>query len=163
MLHGEPNTGKTKTVLGHGCEPVVSHVAGIILGMGGQRAQGPRGLYWCQSWGTESGLSSVPCQASCCSLFSLLFPSKTVILQSWHSTWHKWLLFPHLLRPVKKYCPRCWGLLEMYFGRASFSWFDFLFSLFPVLMFLNSETLQKWLVNFLCCARREFILAFHFY
>lgn len=42
MLHGEQNTGKTKTVLGHGCESVVSHMAGIVLGMGGQGAQGQR-------------------------------------------------------------------------------------------------------------------------
>lgn len=43
MLHGELNTSKTKTVLGHGCESVgVSHVAGIVLGMGGQRAQSQR-------------------------------------------------------------------------------------------------------------------------
>lgn len=109
VLHGEPNTGETKSVLGHGCESVVWHVAIIVLGIGGQGAQGPRGLYQCQSWGAESGLSSVPCQASCCSLFPLLFPSKTVILQSWHSTWHKWHLFPHLLRSVWKYCPRCYG------------------------------------------------------
>lgn len=42
VLHGEQNTGKTKTVLGHGCASVVSHVAGIVLGMGGQGAQGQR-------------------------------------------------------------------------------------------------------------------------
>lgn len=38
--HRELNTGKAKTVPCHGCESAgVSHVAGIVLGMGGQRAQ----------------------------------------------------------------------------------------------------------------------------
>lgn len=41
-LHGEPNTGKTKAVLGHGCESVASHVAAVVLGMAGQGAQGQR-------------------------------------------------------------------------------------------------------------------------
>lgn len=40
MLHGELNTGKAKTIPGHGCESAgVSHVAGITLGTEGQRAQ----------------------------------------------------------------------------------------------------------------------------
>lgn len=26
--------------------------------------------------------------------------------------WHKWHMFPHLLWPVPKDCPSCWGLLE---------------------------------------------------
>ena len=39
VMHGELNTGKAKTIPGHGCESAVSHVAGIAVGMGGQRAQ----------------------------------------------------------------------------------------------------------------------------
>lgn len=40
VLHEELNTGKAKAVPGHERESAgVSHVAGIVLGMGGQKAQ----------------------------------------------------------------------------------------------------------------------------
>lgn len=66
MLHGELNTDKTKTVVGHGCESVgVSHVAGIVLGMGGQRAQSQRTVLMpelasVQSVRVRTELSTIP-------------------------------------------------------------------------------------------------------
>lgn len=104
VLHGEPNTGKTKNVLGHGCESVVSHVAGVVLGMGGQGAQGQRTVLMPElGCRVRTELSTM--------LGLLLLPFLSSISQeNCHLTvtaFYKWPLFPHLLRPVWKHCPRC--------------------------------------------------------
>lgn len=113
MLHGELNTGKAKTVAGHGCESAgVSHVAGIALGMGGQRAQGQD--YTDARAGVQSQDLAQHCARPPAAPPSLShFPAN---LSSYsHGTlglraWHKWHTFPHLLWAVPKDCSSCWVL-----------------------------------------------------
>lgn len=100
VLHRELNTGKAKTIPGHRCESAgVSHVAGIALGMGGQRAQGQD--YTSARAGVQSQNGAQHRARPPAAPPSLShFPAK---LSSYsHNTpglraWHKWHMFPHLL------------------------------------------------------------------
>ena len=115
MLHRELNKTKAKTLPGHGCDSAgVSHVADIVLGMGGQRAQSQnytdaRAGVQSQDWAQHH--ARPPAAPPSLSHFPVNFSSYS------HNTpglraWHKWHMFPHLLWAVQKDCPRCWALLE---------------------------------------------------
>lgn len=96
-------------------------------------------LYRCQSWCAESRLSSAPCQASCCSLFFLLFPSK---IGTYSHTCSE--LRGRTVRAAEV----CW--------RTEVLWLCLLLLvqfLLPVLVFLNNKTVQKQLVDPFCSSR----------
>lgn len=142
----ELNPSKAKIMPGHRCESAgVSHVASIMLGMRGQRAQGQE----CTSASTakQSALGPAPHKASCC------FPISPYSQQTRPTAQHlDCVPGTNALTPAPS-CAESRVLATEVCWRAEVVWLCLLVRFHtPVLGSLNLETIQKMLVQKLCPA-----------